>query len=373
MIGPMLSSGIAPAIPAGTTALELPAPVRIGAGSARGLAAALAGLGVARPLIVTDAGLVAVGLVDAVRQPLDASELFAELSPDPTEADVSRAIERFRESGCDGLVGLGGGSAIETAKAIRRFVGGTPLVAVPTSAGPGVEALPTARIRSMETGCKRDVGGTPTLPSLTISDPSLTRSAPPALTAATGIDALSHCLEAYLAAGFHPFCDGAAIEGLRYIFRGFEAAVLDGSNAEARAAMTVGSLLGGAAARKGLGAAHALAFAVEVDAPGRHAPLVAILLPHVLRYNRQAAEPRMAELASRVGLGRAGDGPGHLITLVELLRSNAPLARKLGDLEGPSRDRIPEYARLALLDPDLASNPRECTQTSLEELLDRAW
>lgn len=369
----MLSSGTAPAIPAGTTTLELPAPVRIGAGSARGLAEALAGLAVVRPLIVTDAGLIAAGLVDAVRQPLDASELFAGLSPDPTDEDVSRVADRFREAGCDGLVGLGGGSAVEAAKAVRQLVGGPPLVAVPTTAGPGVEALPTARIRSAQTGCKREVGGTRALPSLTICDPSLARSAPPSLTASTGIDALSHCLEAYLSTGYQPFCDGAAIEGLRYIFRGFEAAVLDGANAEARAAMTIGSLLGGAAARKGLGVAHALAFAVEVDAPGRHAPLVAILLPHVLRYNRQAAEPRMADLASRVGLGRAGDGPGHLITLVELLRANAPLPRKLGEVAGLSRDRIPEYARLALLDPDLAFNPRECTQASLEELLDRAW
>ncbi|MDG3007138.1 iron-containing alcohol dehydrogenase [Paludisphaera mucosa] len=373
MIGPILSSGGAPAIPPGTSEFAFPSPLRIGVGAARGLAAALASLSVARPLIVTDAGLVAAGVVDEVRGPLAGSVLFADLSPDPSDADVDGGADRYREAGCDGLVGLGGGAAIEAAKAIRWRLGLPPLVAIPTTAGAGAEVVPTARIRSARTHCKRDVGRGPLLPSLAICDPRLALTAPPGLTAATGLDALSHCLESYLATGFHPLCDGAAVEGMRYLFRGLETAVQNGADVEARSAMTVGSLLGGTASQKGLGVTHALAFAVEIDAPGQHAPLVAILLPHALRFNREAAEARMADLASRVGLGRAGDGPGHLITLVELLRANTPLPRRLRDVDGPARDRLAEYARLALLDPGLVVNPRPCTQALLEELLDRAW
>lgn len=243
---------------------------------------------------------------------------------------------------------------IEAAKALRERLGGPPLVAIPTTGGPGVEMVPAA-------------------PSLTICDPALALSLPPDLTAATGLDALGHCIESFLATGFQPFADAAAVEGLRHIFRGLEAAIQDGADIAARSAMAVGSMLGGAAANKGLGVAHALARAVEPDAPGRHATLAAVLLPHALRFNREAAEPRMADLASRVGLGRAGDGPGHLITLVELLRANAPLPRKLRDVPGASRDRFGDYARIALLNPSLAANPRPCTQALLEELLDRAW
>jgi len=369
----MLSSAAAAPIPAGPTDFDFPGPVRFGAGAARGLPQALAGLGVSRPLLVATPGRAACPDLDREAGPLGAAAVFAGLSADPTDEDAWRGVDRYREAGCDGIVALGGGSTIEASKAMARRLGLPPLVAVPTTAGPGAAALPTARLRSAATGCKREEDSGRGLPALTICDPRLTLSLPPDLTAATGLDALSHCVESYLAVGFQPLCDGAAVEGLRYLFRGLEAAIQDGSNLEARTAMMAGSLLGGAAAHKGLGVAHALAFAVEVDAPGRHATLVAVLLPHSLRAVREAAEARMAELATRVGLGRAGDGPGHLITLVELLRANTPLPRRLRDVEGPSRDRFPEYARLALLDPGLAACPRRFDANLLEDLLDRAW
>ncbi len=369
----MLSSASRVPMPSEPAAFDFPGSIRFGAGAARGLPAALTALGVARPLLVATPGRAASGLVDQVAGPIGPFVLFAELPPDPTDEDVARGAERYRESGCDGLIGLGGGAAIEAAKAMAWGLDLPPTVAIPTTSGPGVEVLPSSRLRSTETGRKREVGRAPRLPSVAICDPRLTLATPPAVTAAAGLDALAHCVESYLAVAFHPLCDGAAIEGLRYIFRGLEAAVQDGASLEARSAMMVGSLLGGTAAHKGLGVAHALAFAVELDAPGRHAALVALLLPHALRFIREAAEPRMAELATRVGLGRAGDGPGHLITLVELLRANAPLPRRLRDVEGLARDRFPEYARLALLDPSLAASPRPCTPALLEELLDRAW
>jgi len=348
VIGPLFSSASRLAPPPGTTALAVaPTPVRLGVGAVAELPSALAALGVSRPMIATGPGVVAAGLVEPVRATLADATVWV-------RGDEVDAETRYRRDGRDGLVALGGGSTIAAARTVREAVGNPPSVAVPTTAGPGVEMIAGA--------C-----------SLVLRDPALDRSLPPDLTAATGLDALGHCIESFLALGFQPFADAAAVEGMRYVFRGLEAAVQDGSDLDARSAMAVGSLLAGTAANKGLGVADALARAIEVDAPGRHATIAALLLPHALRFNRPECEPRMAELASRMGLGRAGDGPGHLITLVELLRATSPLPRKLRDVPGPSRDRLADYARAACLDPALAVNPRPCTPELLAELLDKAW
>jgi alcohol dehydrogenase class IV len=187
------------------------------------------------------------------------------------------------------------------------------------------------------------------------------------------MDALSHCVESYLSTTFHPICDGIAVEGLRHIFKGLETAVREGSNLEARTAMMTGALLGGISFHKGLGVVHSLSHALGSEGRVHHGTLNAILLPHCLRFNRDVAAARMSELASRVGLGRGGDGAGHLITLSELILARLPLPRRLGQLEGLRQDRIAEYARLAMLDHCHRTNPRPCSQADMEGLLERAW
>ena len=187
------------------------------------------------------------------------------------------------------------------------------------------------------------------------------------------MDALTHCVESYLSPTFHPICDGIAVEGLRYIFKGLETAVRDGENLAARSAMLVGALMGGISFHKGLGVVHSLSHALGSEGRVHHGTLNAILLPHALRFNREAAESRMADLASRVGLGRGGDGCGHLITLSELILARLPLPRRLRDLEGLRNDRISDYARLAMLDHCHRTNPRPCNQADMESLLEQAW
>jgi alcohol dehydrogenase class IV len=187
------------------------------------------------------------------------------------------------------------------------------------------------------------------------------------------MDAQTHCRESYLSTTYHPICDGIAVEGLRSLFRGLETAVHDGADREARSATMMGALLGGISFHKGLGVVHALSHALGSEGRVHHGTLNAVLLAHALRFNREAAEQRMAELAARVGLGRAGDGPGHLVTLVELIMARMPLPRRLGQIDGLARDRISDYARLAMLDHCRLTNPRPCTRANLEELLDRAW
>jgi len=244
---------------------------------------------------------------------------------------------------------------------------------MPTTAGTGSEVGRGALIQLPQTGRKTIALSSHLLPNTAICDPDLTRDLPPALTAGTGMDAFTHCVESYLSTTFHPICDGIAVEGLRYISKGLETAVREGSSAEARKAMMMGALLGGISFHKGLGVVHSLSHALGAEGRLHHGTLNAILLPHGLRFNREAAGPRMADLAGRLGLGRGGDAAGHLVTLTELVLARMPLPRRLGQLEGLRRDRIAEYARLAMLDHCHRTNPRPCTQADMEDLLEQAW
>jgi alcohol dehydrogenase class IV len=228
-------------------------------------------------------------------------------------------------------------------------------------------------IQLPQTGRKTAVLSQHLLPSVAICDPDLTAGLSAALTAGTGMDAFAHCIESYLSTTIHPICDGIAVEGLRYISKGLETAVREPANSDARRAMMMGALLGGISFHKGLGVVHALSHALGATGRVHHGTLNAIMLPHALRFNLEAAGPRMAELGGRVGLGRGGDAAGHLITLTELVLARLPIPRRLGQLEGLKRDRIEEYARLAMLDHCHATNPRPCSQAELEDLLVRAW
>jgi len=248
-----------------------------------------------------------------------------------------------------------------------------PMIAIPTTSGTGTEAGRGTLIQLPQTGRKTIALSPYLLPSTAICDPELTLGLPPVLTAGTGMDALSHCVESYLSPAFHPICDGIAIEGLRHVFKGLETAVRDGGDSEARSEMMLGALLGGISFHKGLGVIHALSHALGGEGRVHHGTLNAILLPHALRFNRPVAEARMTELAGRLGLGRGGDAPGHLIILAELILARLPLPRRLGQVDGLQHDRIAEYARLALLDHCHKTNPRPCTHKDLEEVLDRAW
>jgi alcohol dehydrogenase class IV len=345
--------------------------------------------------VVTDGGVVAAGLVQEVIDPLGIpSVVDAGVHANPTEADVLAGLERYREGACDGLIALGGGSPIDAAKAIRLLIshagrladydvtkgGGDriradmpPMVAIPTTAGTGSEVGRAALIQLQETGRKTTVLSQFLLPGAVLCDPQLTHGLPAVLTAGTGMDAFTHCIESYLSRAFHPVCDGIAVEGLRYVSKGLEAAVQNGSDSDARAAMMMGALLGGISFHKGLGVVHSLSHALGCDGRAHHGTLNAILLPHALRYNKEAAEARMADLATRLGLGRGGDAASHLITLTELLLARLPLPRRLGQIDGLRHERIPEYARLAMLDHCHRTNPRACNVADLENLLACAW
>jgi 4-hydroxybutyrate dehydrogenase len=377
-----------------TALFTFPNRILFGEGARASLAGELTRLGVRRPLVVTDAGVRAAGIVEPIVAGLGTATVFDAVHANPTEDDVRSGLELYRAKGCDGVVGLGGGSPIDAAKALRLLVhhpgqladydltaGGLeritanlpPMAALPTTSGTGSEAGRGALIQLPQTGRKTIVLSPHLLPSVAICDPELTYSVPPALTAGAGMDALTHCIESYLSTTFHPICDGIALEGLRYVCQGLEASVHDGSNREARRAMMLGALMGGISFHKGLGVIHALSHALGSEGRVHHGTLNAILLPHGLRFNREAGDRPLHELAARLGLGRSGDGPSHLIALMELVLARLPLPTRLGQLEGLDRRRIDHYARLAMLDHCHRTNPRPCTFDDMCRLLEEAW
>jgi alcohol dehydrogenase class IV len=373
---------------------SFPNRILFGAGSRRMLPRELEQLGIQHPLVVSDPGVVSAGLLADFPEKCAGWKRFTEVQPNPTEEDVLRGLDVMARSGCDGLVAIGGGSVIDAAKGIRllfthpgrladydvttggidRITSALPsLIAVPTTAGTGSEVGRAALIQLEQTGRKTAILSPHLLPSVAICDPDLTLKLPPELTASTGMDAVTHAVESYCSTQFHPICDGIALEALRHLARGLETVVQDGANAAARHEMMLGALLAGISFHKGLGAVHALAHALGSRGRAHHGSLCAILLPHVLRFNRDACTERLTELAGTLGLGRSGDAPGHLMTVMTLLRSRFPIPQRLREIPGVRRDELRHYAHLAMRDHTLATNPRPATEGELEQILVEAW
>lgn len=282
-------------------------------------------LGISRPLIATDRGLVATGLVSRIAGLLDGTAIIFDGTPaNPTEEAVLAAHARYRENGCDGLIGLGGGSALDLAKGVRLLTGHegplaqytlvagglarihgriAPMIAIPTTAGTGSEVGRAAVIITAE-GHKRAIISPHMLPSVAICDPELTYGLPPGLTAATGMDAISHCLETFMAPAFNPPADAIALDGLARGWRSIEKAVRDGADVAARNDMMMCALEGALAFQKGLGAVHALTHPLgairQLDL--HHGTLNAVLMPAVLRFNRPAIGEKWQRLEAFFGM-----------------------------------------------------------------------
>lgn len=293
-------------------------------GAVAKLPSLLEGLKVARPMVVTDRGLMATGLVDRVVGLLGGEPTtFSDTPANPTEDATLAAFERYREAGCDGLVALGGGSSIDLAKAVRLLTGHPgplaqytfvegglgrihgnicPLVAVPTTSGTGSEVGRAAVIITAD-GRKLGIVSPHMLPSVALCDPELTYGLPPGLTAATGMDAISHCLETFMAPAVNPPADAIALDGLKRGIGAIRTAVATGSDRKARWEMMMCALEGAMAFQKGLGAVHALTHPLgALREPNlHHGTLNAVLMPAVLRFNRAAVGPKWDAMAEILG------------------------------------------------------------------------
>jgi 4-hydroxybutyrate dehydrogenase len=341
------------------------------------LAAELDDLGVARPLIVSDQGIAQAGLLERVEDAASAPTvvLFEQGSVSPSEAGAARIAELYRESHCDGLIALGGGTIIDLAKIVAllvshggplvAFAGGggrlglirdvlPPMIAIPTTAGSGAEVVPATGV-ALEGGQIVGLSSPHLLPKVTICDPTLTISLPPALTAGTGMDALTHCIETYIATAYNPPADGIALDGIARAARHLERAVQDGRDLTARREMMAAALNGALAVQKGLGGVHALSHALGGLEGYRlhHGTLNGVLLPYMLDFNAPAVGDRYVAIKRAMGLGPRTDLAEELFRLTGRLG----LPTSLGEL-GIDLAAIERAALLAERDPAHRTNPR---------------
>jgi alcohol dehydrogenase class IV len=389
-------------LPATPTVVEMAWPTRIvlGAGALQRLPAHVERLGMRRPLVVTDAGVVRAGIAPRVYEVLERAGVrlvtFEGVEPNPTERDVEEGLLAYRRAGCDGLIALGGGSPLDAAKLVQlrtthpaplsryddaaggdRHVreGLPPLIAIPTTAGTGSEVSRSGVVTLEDTGRKTVIFSPHLLPRVALCDPELTVGLPPGPTAATGMDALTHNLEAYLAAGFHPLADAVALDGIRRVARALPVAVREGHHLAARTDMMVAALEGAMAFQKGLGACHALAHALTPLCGVHHGLANALVLPAVMEFNRVAAPARLAQVALALGVPAEGDEAtlAHAaIARVRALIEEVGLPCRLRDA-GVGEEALPRVAQKAFEDASHRANPRPCSEADLLALARAAW
>ena len=357
-----------------------PTQILFGVGRIAKLADACKSLGMQRPLLVTDPGLAGLPMVkDAIAANEAAglpTGLFSDVKPNPVGKNVEDGVAAFREGGHDGVIAFGGGSGLDAAKAIAFMSGQSksiwdfedvgdnwkaadpdgiaPIVAVPTTAGTGSEVGRASVILNEETHTKKVIFHPKFLPGVVISDPALTVGLPPHITAATGMDALAHCLEAYCAPGYHPMAEGIAIEGIRLVKDWLPTAVKDGTNLAARANMLAAASMGATAFQKGLGAIHALSHPVGAVYDTHHGLTNAVVMPYVLVFNREAIDDKMTRLAAWLGLPNPSFAA--IMDWVMALRSELAIPHTLKEI-GVGDDRLDELSEMAAVDPTAGGNP----------------
>lgn len=368
-----------------------PTAIRFGAGRISELPDACSGLGIRKPLLVTDAALAALPMVaKAVQACRDAGlpcEVFADVQGNPVESNVTAGVELFRKRGYDAVIAFGGGSALDVGKAIALMVGQTrpiwdfedrddwytrvdvagmaPVIAVPTTSGTGSEVGRASVITDLRDHTKKIIFHPKMQPTLVIADPELTLGLPAHITAAVGMDALSHNLEAYCSPSYHPMAEGIALEGMRLIKEWLPAAVAHGGNLEARAHMMVASTMGATAFQKGLGAMHSLSHPCSANLNTHHGLTNAVVMPYVLAWNRSAIEEKMQRLAAFLGLAQHNFNA--VMDWILALRRTIGIPHTLRDL-GVSKEHAAAFAQQAYDDPSTSANPLQMTPQQFASL-----
>jgi 4-hydroxybutyrate dehydrogenase len=361
--------------------------IEFGAGTASTLPEQLTAVGITRPLIVSDPGLAATGLVKRIESLCPpGSPTFLDVPANPTEAASRAALAVYEAHRCDGICAVGGGSPIDLAKCVALLAGHSeplesyaaiyggisritsavaPVIAIPTTAGTGSEVGRAALI-TLEDGRKLGFISPHLIPRRAVCDPELTVGLPPFLTAATGLDALSHCIETFLSPRFNPPAEAIALDGAGRIWRNIEAVFANGNDLHARSEMLMGALQGGLTFQKGLGAVHALSHALGgLKQPSlHHGTLNAILLPPVLRFNSGHVGDKMERLNAALGLPATGDLPAE----IEALNRRLNIPRGLRTLGVPP-DKLPWVVERSLEDHSHATNPRPATRDDYGRLL----
>lgn len=365
---------------------SFPTRIVFGPGAVSTTGAEVKRLSAEKALLVADKGVVRAGLLEPVQKSLQNEGIgfavFEDVLPNPVEKNVTDGVSAFKDSGADIVIAVGGGSPLDIGKLIRLGIHHTrplvdyddatggdqyitanvpPMIAIPTTAGTGSE-VGRSGVVTLDINHRKTVIFSPhLLANAALLDPELTLGLPPFLTAATGFDALTHCIEAYLSKGDHPMADGIAQEGIRIVAQSLETAVHKGSDIEARGGMMKAAMMGAVAFQKGLGACHSLAHPLSSECGLHHGFANAVGLPAVLRFNAPAVGERMARISVLLGGEASAEG---CIKAVEQLRERIGLKGGLVNA-GVGRDKLNTLADLAYQDACHQSNPRACSRDDL--------
>jgi len=360
-----------------------PTSIWVGENRIRDLSLACKDLNIKKPLLVTDKELGQSAIVKNAFSYLKSNNLLVELFDDvignPTGKNVSDGVKNYKEKNCDGVIAFGGGSGLDVGKAIAFMIGQTlslwdfedvsdnwtkadtnkiaPIIAVPTTAGTGSETGRASVILNEELGVKKIIFHPKFLPSIVILDPVLTKDLPKKMTAATGMDALAHNLEAFCAPGYHPMADGIALEGMKLISKWLPEAYKNGSNLEARMNMLTAASMGSTAFQKGLGAIHSLSHPVNALNNLHHGLSNAIFMPYVITFNRDAIESKVTKISEYLELkDKSFDG---FLKWILNLREEFKIPHKLSSVINEKDLQIDRLSKMALEDPSTSGNPKK--------------
>ena len=337
-------------------------------------------LDIKRPLLVTDSDLANSEIVKKTLEHLNISaEIYSNVKGNPTGTNVIEGVNFYKKKNCDGVIAFGGGSGLDVGKAIAFMSGQTlsiwefedigdnwkkansdniaPIIAVPTTAGTGSETGRASVILNEETGVKKIIFHPKFLPSIVILDPMLTVGLPPKITAATGMDALAHNLEAYCAPGFHPMADGIALEGIKLIKDWLLEAVSNGSNVEARMNMLTAASMGSTAFQKGLGAIHSLSHPINALNNIHHGLSNAIFMPYVLTFNKDKIESKIIKICKYLEFEEKSFEA--FLKWVLNLRKDLNIPHKLSEVIDEKDFDLDRLSKLALDDPSTGGNPKK--------------
>ena len=362
-----------------------PTTMWVGENRIKDIALACKNLNLKKPLFVTDDQLVNKKIVKDTLENLKNEninlEVYSNVKGNPTGTNVHEGVNFYKEKKCDGVIAFGGGSGLDVGKAIAFMSGQTlpiwdfedvgdnwkkansekisPIIAVPTTAGTGSETGRASVILNEKTGVKNIIFHPKFLPSIVILDPTLTIDLPPNVTAATGMDALAHNLEAFCAPGYHPMADGIALEGMRLIKKWLLEAVKNGSNIEARMNMLTAASMGSTAFQKGLGGIHSLSHPVNAVNNIHHGLSNAIFMPYVLSFNRDVIENKIVKVCEYLDLKDKSFDT--FLNWVLDLRNNLNIPHKLSEVIENNDFDLDKLSKMALNDPSTGGNPKKLT------------
>jgi len=372
-----------------------PTSVWVGENRIKDLSQACKNLDVSSPLFVTDKDLINLDMVKNIilelKKNFNNLSIFSNFSGNPLGENVEDGVNEFKKNKCDGVIAFGGGSGLDVGKAIAFMSGQSrpiwdfedigdywkrandekiaPIIAVPTTAGTGSETGRASAIINKETGVKKIIFHPKFLPSIVILDPYLTVDLSPRLTAATGMDALAHNLEAFCVPGFHPMADGIALEGMRLVKNSLLAVVKDGKNINARLEMLTAASMGSTAFQKGLGAIHSLSHPVNAQFNLHHGLSNAIFMPYVLTFNKKEISKKIVSICDYLNLEKKFDS---FINWIIELRRDVKIPHKLSDVLEIDKVNLDKLSQMALEDPSTSGNPKKLTKEDMKTMYEHS-